>query len=396
MTAPAPLTPPGCDLRDFPFMPIDISRLLGSEFHAMAGDTAWRAGVTLWLRSWHQVPAGSLPDNDIALARLAELGSDLKTWRTIKDAAMRGWEKCSDGRLYHRVVAEKALEAWIEKLLQRVSSAAGNAKRWGMEADIDGINQQISDASRLLTAIAPQSRALPKLQRRQSRSAGIGNPTGTPTGNPTGTPETIPAQSQETGTGTGTGTGIINNDCLIERAGAQSEFLEEGKGGTDAPAVLAMEQVCSAAGFVLTDDTWDRSLAIVKGWLDQGIDLDATILPTIRDMLPGLTSPTSSLSRFTKSITHAHAQRQATPQPPAPVFEFTGEPSEMVAVRRSICQRLGEQTYTIFAGAFRLEPIPEQQALRIIERGPPVFDGARVKPIQAAAAEHGFTDVWRQ
>jgi uncharacterized protein YdaU (DUF1376 family) len=111
----APLTPPDCDLRDFPFMPIDIVRLFNSEFHALADDAEWRAGMTLWLKSYHQVPAASLPDDDIALCRLAELGRDLKTWRKVKERALHGWVKCDDGRLYHKVVAEKANEAWERK-----------------------------------------------------------------------------------------------------------------------------------------------------------------------------------------------------------------------------------------------------------------------------------------
>ena len=115
-TAPEPLTPADCDLRDFSFMPLDIVRLFGSEFHARASDAEWRAGLTLWLKSYHQVPAGSLPDDDIALARLAEFGRDLRAWRKVKAGAMRGWRLCSDGRLYHPVVAEKVNEAWAGRL----------------------------------------------------------------------------------------------------------------------------------------------------------------------------------------------------------------------------------------------------------------------------------------
>jgi hypothetical protein len=134
MTAPlpttAPLTPPGCDLRDFGFMPLDIVRLFGSEFHAMATDSEWRAGVTLWLKSFHQVPAGSLPDDDVALARLAEFGRDLRSWKKVKAGALRGWRLCSDGRLYHPVVAEKVNDAWARKLSMRERGRKGNEKRW--------------------------------------------------------------------------------------------------------------------------------------------------------------------------------------------------------------------------------------------------------------------------
>lgn len=109
---PEPLVPPEVDLRGFAFMPIDIVRLFGSRFHAIADDSQWRAGFTLWLKSWHQVPAGSLPDDDVELSRLAELGRDIKGWRKLRGVAMHGWVKCSDGRLYHATVAEKAMLAW--------------------------------------------------------------------------------------------------------------------------------------------------------------------------------------------------------------------------------------------------------------------------------------------
>ena len=117
MGLPEPMVPAEVDLRDFAYMPIDIIRLFGSEFHANATDAEWRAGVTLWLKSYHQVPAASIPDDDVALARLAELGRDLKAWKKIKANALRGWNKCADGRLYHPVVAEKVIDGWNAKQL---------------------------------------------------------------------------------------------------------------------------------------------------------------------------------------------------------------------------------------------------------------------------------------
>jgi hypothetical protein len=112
---PAPLIPPGIDLKSMPYTPIFRARLFGSAFHARVSDAAWRAGVTLWLKSWDQVPAGTLPGDEIELCRLAELGRDLKSWRKIKEDAMWGWIKCSDGRFHHPVVAEGVTAAWQSK-----------------------------------------------------------------------------------------------------------------------------------------------------------------------------------------------------------------------------------------------------------------------------------------
>ena len=126
-----PLTPADANLRDFAFMPIEIGRLFSSGFHAKANDSEWRAGVTLWLKSFHQVPAGSLPDDDAELCRLAELGRDLKTWKKLKPIAMHQWILCSNGRFYHPTVSEKVNEAWDKKEKHRARSKAGNDARWG-------------------------------------------------------------------------------------------------------------------------------------------------------------------------------------------------------------------------------------------------------------------------
>ncbi|HGM8473132.1 TPA: DUF1376 domain-containing protein [Pseudomonas aeruginosa] len=106
-------------------MPLDIARLFGSEFHARASDGEWRAGLTLWLKSYHQVPAGSLPDDDVALARLAEYGRDLKSWRAVKDGALHGWVKCSDGRLYHPWSRRRRWRAGCRSCMPGCAAARG-------------------------------------------------------------------------------------------------------------------------------------------------------------------------------------------------------------------------------------------------------------------------------
>lgn len=209
-TLPDPLTPPECDLRDFQFIPLDIVRLFGSEFHGQANDSEWRAGVTLWLKSFHQVPAASLPDDDRQLARAAELGTDVKKWKKLKEIALHGWVRANDGRLYHPVVAEKALEAWIEKLRQRKSSGAGNAKKYGHSFDPSGHEAAIETAAGMLAGLNPQSRLL------RIRS---------PSGTPTGTPGRIPPGSQETGTGKGQG--IVPLAKANGRSGAKPDPWKE-------------------------------------------------------------------------------------------------------------------------------------------------------------------------
>ncbi|GAB3249101.1 DUF1376 domain-containing protein [Chitinimonas naiadis] len=125
-----PLTPSNCDLRDFAFMPLDVVRLRDSDLSALSSGDEFRAAVLLWCASWHQTPAASLPDDDKVLSQLAGYGRVVKEWKTVRDGALRGWIKCSDGRLYHPVVAEKANESWRAKLKQRWTTECARIKKY--------------------------------------------------------------------------------------------------------------------------------------------------------------------------------------------------------------------------------------------------------------------------
>lgn len=127
--SPDPLTPPDCDLRDFAFMPLDVVRLRDSDLAVTADADEFRCAVLLWCASWHQVPAASLPDDDKALAQYAGYGRVVKEWLKVRTGALRGWVKCTDGRLYHPVVAEKAAEAWLAKLRQRLRTECSRIKK---------------------------------------------------------------------------------------------------------------------------------------------------------------------------------------------------------------------------------------------------------------------------
>jgi hypothetical protein len=126
---PEPPVERDVDLKDFAFTPIYRARLFGSAFHSTTSDAGWRAGVTLWLKSWDQVPAGSLPKDEVSLCRLAELGREIKAWKKVASEALHGWQECADGRLYHWVVAEGVNEAWQRKCARRDRTAAARDAR---------------------------------------------------------------------------------------------------------------------------------------------------------------------------------------------------------------------------------------------------------------------------
>jgi hypothetical protein len=136
---PDPPVPLDCDLRDWPAMLLDVARLRDSAVAGLESPEAFRAAVLSWATAWHQVPASSLPDDAPQLARMLGYGRDVTGFRKAwDDGGSSGWVKCSDGRLYHRVVAEKALEAWGKKTARRSATKKAAAARW-----------QSSDASRI-------------------------------------------------------------------------------------------------------------------------------------------------------------------------------------------------------------------------------------------------------
>lgn len=142
---PEPLTPPDCDLRDFAFMPLDCMRLRRSKawLTAKKNPALGFYMVNLWTAAWHEVPAASLEDDDDILADAAMC--DLKTWLKVKDQVLRGWVKCSDGRLYHIVVAEKATSSWERKHAQRQRTEA--ARRAKLQRSSSARTDSVTDVS---------------------------------------------------------------------------------------------------------------------------------------------------------------------------------------------------------------------------------------------------------
>lgn len=180
-----PLTPPTADLQDFAFMPLHVARLRDSDLASEVDPEACWYAVLLWCASWHQLPAGSLPDNEVVLTKLCGLGRDVKTFRKHRDGAMRGFVKCSDGRLYHPVVAEQVHASWTAKLQQRWRSECARIKKANQrnETAIEGPTYEafLALIGEGTTPPSPQS---------------VPGDTGLcPSGQPL----------QETGTGTGTG-----------------------------------------------------------------------------------------------------------------------------------------------------------------------------------------------
>jgi hypothetical protein len=115
-TATLPEPPIAADvcMRGYEYMPLEVLRLRDSTLAVKAPPEAFRAAVLLWCAAWHQVPAGSLPDDDRVLARLAQI-DNLRTWKRVREWALHGFSKCSDSRFYHHLICLRAAENWVSR-----------------------------------------------------------------------------------------------------------------------------------------------------------------------------------------------------------------------------------------------------------------------------------------
>lgn len=189
-----PLTPPDCDLRGLPFMPLDVIRLLDSDIFAKSTGDEFKAALALWCKSWTQVPAASLPDDERVLAHLSGAGAK---WRKVRETALSGWVKCSDGRLYHSVVAEKALEALPHRQAHAEKKSA-EAERKAREREDRKALFGILRANGVVPEYDTSTRQLREMAAKYPGHV-------TPKVTPPVTPVTRTVTAK-TGTGTGTGT----------------------------------------------------------------------------------------------------------------------------------------------------------------------------------------------
>lgn len=102
------MSSPDCDLRGLEWMPLETQNLIDSTLWLESDGWEFKAAMGLILRSWRQVPAGSLPNSELALSQLASVPVP---WEQVRTMAMRNWVLCSDDRWYHPIVAAKAMEA---------------------------------------------------------------------------------------------------------------------------------------------------------------------------------------------------------------------------------------------------------------------------------------------
>jgi hypothetical protein len=107
---------PEIDLAGYEYMPLLGDKLFSSDFYAEATAEEFRAALTLWWAAWRQVPAGTLPNNDVVLASLAGYGRDVKAWLDVKPMALHGFAGAGDGRLRHTLLCQQAKIAFEKRV----------------------------------------------------------------------------------------------------------------------------------------------------------------------------------------------------------------------------------------------------------------------------------------
>lgn len=309
-TLPEPPLPDDVDLRGLQFMPLDVVRLADSDFTALTSGEEFKAGTLLWGKAWLQVPAGSLPNDDRVLAHLSGAGA---RWRKVKAMALHGFVLCRNGRLYHPVIVEKALEAWAGRVEHR--EAAGNeAERQRRSREQ---RKEIAEKLRRLglrfswnTPLSRLREMLAEAERGDGPRDG-GGPAGVTGKPPVTEPVTPPVttghepDTAKTGTGTGTGNHSLPAQPVTEPPGDETDL---GRIGERACALARIDRAKIAVDF-----------GVVFAWRRDGIGAGVIWAAIERvAMRPGY-SPPGSLNYFDRPVRQAAAEARAGNVTPLPV-----------------------------------------------------------------------------
>lgn len=272
---PEPFTPADCDLRGNDWMPLHGTKLFGSRFYSLArrDPRAGLAGIKLWWEAWMQCPAASLPSDDFDLCSLAGFGEDLKAWAKVKAIALHGFVQCSDGRLYHKMLAEEALTAYAHRLKsdRKRESDAERLRAWRMTRAAERVGNtggnapdtpsETPDATRV-KRVSSEGDRTGQDRTGQSKQAATG-PDPTPA-----RPPAMPARSDPPDRWASLAEKWEVDDTGIKRPVVAGYYLDVVAG-----------DVCDAAR--INDANWRGDWRPLIAWLRDGIDAQ-TIANRIR------------------------------------------------------------------------------------------------------------------
>lgn len=431
---PPPLTPRDCDLRAFRDMPLDIGRFRDSGLVTHEDPEAIIAALHLWGVAWHQVPAASLPDDNRELARFAGYGRAIEAWLRVRDGALRGFVKCSDGRLYHRTLAEKANRAWDSRLAYEYAKAKDRHRKAQKDlpedqrADFPGFDEWKTGETAAKAAPHPQG-DLPLESH--------GNSSGNPPVRAHTDSHGARAPARRTGAKTVPDENSSGNDEEFQRNGTPipPEIALKGREGNirkkdsshpdsehdpperartrgpfeDGDLKNLVDAVCEAAGHhPVSPVQIDRAYRIVQEWRDEGLDFEGVVVPTIKAAVSESSEPTRTLGRFSARVRHEQARLKAKGEagrsyrPPAsPVLQRQDEEFIFADLRRDLLDRIGPTSFCAFVNPVRFatdEAGNGDPVLRVAGAGgisDRLLDGDLAPAVCAIAAQHGFKAVWK-
>lgn len=335
----APLVPPECDLSGLRFMPLDAARLLDSDLMALSTGDEFKAAVALWCKAWGQVPSGSLTNDERVLARAA--GVSLAEWRGLREMALRGWVECSDGRLYHPVVCEKVLEAWIERLAHRKRSASGNAAKAGVPFDPTPFDEAKARAVALLERVASAATdALADSRLRQGAESEPSRPASGAFKEPS-RPEN--GSEEEVGVGDKVGGGGARVPSRVAWDRARLDELVSRLRSAAGPALSVDPMLCSPSDV----------LALIEPKEGEPCDLELDVLPAVA--AAAATAKPGSVRRwsyFRRPILDARDRRlTVAPAPTETTHDRSDRPSRQQTARDDRLRRMLEGAVEAADGA---------------------------------------------
>jgi hypothetical protein len=414
MTRPAPLTPPDSDLSDFGFMPLDVGRFRRSDLVTQEEPEAIVAAVLLWGAAWHSKPAASLSNDDRTLAQAAGFGRAVAAFQAIKAGALRGFVECSDGRLYHPVVAEKAREAWLAKLRRAWQVECSRLRKWNerhpddkratptfeawleeRNASRETLSEVASDKSDASRATSAEGHARHDSDVETVTRDGHPEPDLVET-LPRASVQEQPAADERNGASQGQLANVERDTAIDSRARAgkgQGEGQGEGQGdskslrsastptGDDAETDTAEEdprnlvgrvaRLARLAGLNVTVPAkLSQAIDMLKSWEAEGIDFEATIVPTIESRTRDNPSePVFSLRYFDAAVRKAHGVKASGGRPSAPagpakpkepIAKADGEDPRVERFRSRLAYAVGETRYAQRYG-------PDAVAIEVID-----------------------------
>jgi uncharacterized protein (UPF0305 family) len=150
-----PLVPAKCFMGTMPAILVDINRLQKSKIWLCQSHTAIFGWANLIMTCWHANPCSSLPNDEELLKHYSGLG---RKWNKVKDIVMADFLLASDNRFYHKYVAQKCLEIWINSLISSIDSNLNNEKRWNITLDNTELFKDLYEAIEYLERLDVSSK----------------------------------------------------------------------------------------------------------------------------------------------------------------------------------------------------------------------------------------------